>query len=145
MNMLKKRIGLFPGFNTGFPELLNVNNLFDSSFFGNEFVPAVNIKESEKEYEVEVSAPGLSKEDFQINVDRGMLNISYQKKEENTGKEAGYQYQEFSSRSFQRSFSLPDVVDEDKIGAKYENGILKVVLEKNMDLVNENAKEISIS
>lgn len=145
MNMLKKRNGLFPGLKPEFPELLNVNSFFDSQLLRNELSPAVNIKETEKDFEVEVSAPGLSKNDFQIEVDGGRLNISYQKEEEKEEKEDRYRYQEFTSRSFQRTFSIPEVVNEEKIGAKYEDGILKVTLEKGEEKKKENIRKIAIS
>ena len=111
-------------------------------FFGNDFlssffsdgadytVPAVNIKEMEKGFEIEVAVPGLSKEDFSITLDKGLLSISSESKMENKEQSDKYTRREFSFSSFRRSFNLPDSVDMDKIIARHENGILTIVLPK---------------
>jgi HSP20 family protein len=96
-------------------------------------IPAVNIKETEKSFEVEVAAPGMSKKDFKIELDNNMLIISSEKKEEKTDedKDGKYTRREFSYQSFQRSFTLPmDIIDEKKIEAKYKDGILTIVIPK---------------
>jgi HSP20 family protein len=109
------------------------------SFFGDDFfnawreplnLPAVNVKETEKAFNLEVAAPGLEKDDFKIEVDKGFLTISAEKEESNEEKDDQFTRREFSFRSFKRSFWLPEGVNADKILAKYENGVLNVELPK---------------
>jgi HSP20 family protein len=109
-------------------------------------LPSVNIKESTDEFEVELAAPGLDKKDFNIELNHDMLTISCEKKIENETKE-GQQFarREFSYQSFSRSFSLPNTVDNDKIRAKYENGILRVSIPKKEEAKPRPAKQIDIS
>ncbi|HUZ61143.1 MAG TPA: Hsp20/alpha crystallin family protein [Hanamia sp.] len=109
-------------------------DLFDR---GNNFpkvgsnVPAVNIKEKPDKFLVEVAAPGMQKKDFKIEVDGSSLTISSEKKEEHEEKDEDYNRKEFSYQSFYRNFHLPkDVVNADKIKAKYDNGILMLEIPK---------------
>ena len=103
-------------------------------------VPAVNITEQKDEYLVSLAAPGLKKEDFKIDVDGNMLTISSEKEEKKEGKEASYTRKEYNYSSFERSFTLPNEVNKDKIEARYEDGLLKLVLPKK-----EEAKKMVIS
>ncbi len=98
----------------------------------NTTVPAINVRETKDNFEVEVAAPGMKKDDFKIELNGNMLTISSEKQNEWEDKEGErYTRREFSYQSFQRSFQLPkDVVDEDKIKAKYENGLLHMVIPK---------------
>jgi HSP20 family protein len=99
-------------------------------------IPAVNIKEDDKSFEVEVAAPGMDKKDFKIEIDNNMLIISSEKKEEKNeeDKNGKYTRREFSYQSFQRSFTLPmDIIDDKKIEAKYKDGILKITIPKKED------------
>lgn len=106
----------------------------------------VNIQETDHSYEVHVSAPGLKKEEFKINVDQNLLHISYEHKEET--KEQGdnnkWIRNEYRSRSFKRSFTLNDKVDAANISAKYTDGILVVTLPKK-EAQEATAKEISVA
>src|SRR3954453_9525058 len=92
--------------------------------FTNTKIPAINVKETNDNFEVEVAAPGMKKDDFKIELDSNMLTISSERKNEWADKEGEkYSRREFSYQSFQRSFQLPrDVVDDNKIQAKYDNG-----------------------
>ena len=110
-------------------------------------LPAVNVKENDNEYLIDVAAPGMKKNDFKLNYDNGRLTISSEKKDEiqetNGDK---ITRREFSYQSFQRSFSVPEnVVNADKISAKYEDGILHVALPKREEAKPRPAKEIKIS
>ena len=111
----------------------------------NTTMPAVNIKETAENYEVEVAAPGMSKNDFKVELDGNVLTISSErtsKNEENDNER--YARKEFSYQSFQRTFTLQkDVVDIDKIQAKYENGLLKLLLPKKAE-AKQAAKDITI-
>jgi HSP20 family protein len=119
-----------------FPSLRSMlDNFWNNDWMGNEFdrrdrLPAVNVKETDKCYEIEVAVPGMKKEDFKIDVDNGVLTISAEQKEEQEKKEDNYTRKEFSYSSFSRSFSLPQNVNEDSINAKYENGVLALTLDK---------------
>jgi HSP20 family protein len=124
-------------------------SLFEDVFSGKDyasFVPAVNISENDKEWKLEVSAPGFSKEDFKINLEKEVLSVSAEHKEEVNKNEKNYTRREFSYGSFSRSFRIKEnTVDVEKIGAAYENGILNITLPK-MEVAPEKAvKEIKIS
>lgn len=91
----------------------------------------VNIKETEDAYHMEVVAPGLKKELFNINIDKDILTISFEENNETTEeKEDKYIRREYSFRSFKRSFTLTDKIDSENISAKYEDGILNLELPK---------------
>jgi HSP20 family protein len=92
--------------------------------------PAVNIRETEGEYHIELAAPGLKKEDFKINLDKNMLNISVEKKEQNTEENKRFNKREYSYTSFVRSFALPDTADNANIQAEYRDGILDIKIVK---------------
>ncbi len=126
-----------------------------NDFFGNEWVektnsasPAINIKESENEYKVEVAAPGMTKDDFSIKIDAdNQLIVSMEKKEEHKdeNKKEKYLRREFAYTQFQQIMILPDNVEKDKIEAKVENGVLQIDIPKKQIAVEENkVKEIAI-
>lgn len=112
----------------------------------NYSVPAVNVKETDKEYELEVAAPGLNKGDFKINLENDVLTISAETKTEHEEKDKGYSRKEFSCTSFSRSFALPEnSVEEEKIEAKYNDGILKIHLPKKETAKAKPVKAIAVS
>jgi HSP20 family protein len=106
------------------------DRFFDSDWLKKQSVPAVNVKETEQNVEIEVAAPGLSKKDFKISVDNGVLTISSEKKEEKEEKEKDYTRKEFSYSSFSRSFTLPENINEDDVKANYEDGLLRLNVAK---------------
>jgi HSP20 family protein len=110
----------------------------------NTNVPAANITETKNEFILELSAPGLNKNDFQIEIDKNILTISSEKKEESKEDKDNYMRREFSYSSFRRSFHLPENTQEDKINAKYDNGILKVSIPKSEDHNTEHKKAIKV-
>jgi HSP20 family protein len=140
-------------FSNQFPRLFDrffEGDLFDWSNRNfsdtNTTLPSVNIKESSDAFDVEVAAPGFSKDEFKIELDNDLLTISSEKKVENETKEGeSFSRREFSYQSFSRSFTLPNTVNSDKIGAKYENGILKVSIPKKEEARPKPAKQIQIS
>ena len=105
--------------------------------------PPVNIHETADAYHLELSAPGRSKEDFKLAVDGGQLTVSYEKKEETKTEDYKTIRKEFSFRGFKRSFNLDDKIDSNGIQAKYENGVLKLLLPKK-EQVKESTKQITI-
>jgi len=106
--------------------------------------PLVNIRESEKTFDLEVAAPGFKKEDFKLAVDENVLTISAEMKEAKEEKNDRYTRKEFSQVSFSRSFNLPEALETEKIKAVYENGILNITLPKKEE-VKSTPKEIKIS
>ncbi len=134
--------------NTVTPSLENFfNDFISDDFMPREyasFVPSVNITENEKSYSIEANAPGFEKEDFKIHIEDGLLTISGEHKTETNKTDSNYIRKEFNYGSFTRSFNLTDLVDEENIAAKYENGILKVELPKN-EVKTKNVKQIQIS
>ena len=136
------------------PVQKNVSNVFEDFFnefpvfggkewTGNLNFPQVNIHETANAYHVEMNVPGLTKEDLKVNVENGLLSISFEKKEEE--KKEGYKTirREFSFRSFKRNFSLDENVDANQVQAKYENGILKLLLPKK-EQGKPSSKQITI-
>jgi len=115
------------------PEIFN--DFFDNSWMerANSTAPAINVLETEKEYEVELAAPGLTKEDFNVRLDKdGDLVIEMEKKNENKEEHRHGRYlrREFAYTKFQQMLSLPENADAEKIQAKVENGVLTVVIPK---------------
>lgn len=113
----------------------SLNRFFDDDFWGFNGVSSrvpVNIRETDKSYELEVMAPGLKKEDFSVSMDNNMLTISFNHKEEDKeeNKQDGYLRREYRMQSFSRSFTLDDTINVDKITAQYNDGVLHVSLPK---------------
>ena len=105
--------------------------------------PPVNIVETADAWHLELSAPGRSKEDFKVNLDNDQLTISYEKKEDVKAEGVKTIRREFSAQSFKRSFSLDSQVDAANVQAKYENGLLKLLLPKKAE-AKQAAKDITI-
>jgi HSP20 family protein len=108
----------------------------------NDFTPDVDIAESEKEFEVMISVPGMKKENFNIELEDGRLVISGERKIENKKEEKNFRSIETRYGRFSRSFYLPDIVNPDKISAKYEDGILNVRIPKNEQKIIKNRIEV---
>ncbi|MEX2590415.1 MAG: Hsp20/alpha crystallin family protein [Chitinophagales bacterium] len=126
-------------------------NPFDS-FFNDDFFstglnttqPAVNIRENDSAYGIEIAAPGLTKKDFNIDLDQDILTVSVEKSNEKEDKDDGYTRKEFSYESFRKSFTLPDSVKGENIKAEYQDGLLKLTLPKKEE-AKALKKKISIS
>ncbi|WP_026915483.1 Hsp20/alpha crystallin family protein [Christiangramia portivictoriae] len=118
----------------------NVNSIGTS-------IPAVNIKETEDNFSVEVAAPGKTKEDFNIELDNDVLTISSDSKKEveKTEDQGRFTRREFSYSNFRRAFSLPDSVDSSKISATYKNGVLEISLPKKEEAKVQAKRLIDIS
>ncbi|MBN2862564.1 MAG: Hsp20/alpha crystallin family protein [Bacteroidales bacterium] len=127
-----------------------LSNLFDDDFFPvvsnrTSSMPAVNIKENEKNYTLELAVPGMDKKDLKIDINEDVLTISSETKNETEEENDGYKRKEFSYSSFCRSFYIPDNVNKDKIGASYKDGILTVEIPKMEEEKNKITKQIKIS
>ena len=111
-----------------------IDGLFNDSLTrsgGSQFVPKVDIIENEKAYELHVAAPGLAKEDFNIELNDNLLTVSGERKFSNEKKDKNYHSIETQYGSFSRSFTLPENVDTEKINAKYNSGILELTIPKD--------------
>ena len=131
-----------------YPALTDLFESLEKNFFNTEekfegTVPAVNIKEDNDKYVLEMAAPGMKKNDFHINLEKDVLTISSEQKEEKEEKKDNFARREFYYNSFSRSFSLPETVDVENIKADYKNGILNVVLPKKEE--TKVTREIKIS
>ncbi|WP_396176652.1 Hsp20/alpha crystallin family protein [Flavobacterium sp.] len=109
-------------------------------------VPAVNIKETDTNFVVELAAPGKKKEDFNIELDDNVLTISSEASTENEEKDKDGKYtrKEFSYSSFKRAFTLPEIVNEYDINASYENGVLHITLPKREEALPKPKRMIEI-
>ena len=122
------------------------NSIYNDSFLSDKLasrVPAVNIAETENEFQVELAAPGLKKEDFKISLDKNVLSISADKKTENVEEGKKISKREFSYNSFTRSFTLPETADHTKIEAEYVDGVLKLNIAKKEE-AKFQSREISV-
>lgn len=131
--------------NSWLPEVFN--DFFYNSNMpkANATAPAINVLESADEYTVELAAPGLRKEDFEVHVnDDGDLTIKMEKKEEMKDKSAHYLRREFSYSKYEQTLILPDDVDKEKIGANMSDGVLKVSLPKLQQTVQKVARQITV-
>lgn len=117
---------------------------FKSRFSQKHWTPAVNVVENEKDFEIEIAAPGLKKDDFTVSVAHGVLSISGKTEKEEEEKGKNYTRKEFSSRSFTKSFTLPEHIDAEGIAAKYDEGVLRLTLLKLKKELPAK-KEVSIS
>jgi HSP20 family protein len=114
-----------------------LSRFLDDDFWGfngmlSEAQVPVNVRETDKSYEMEIVAPGLSKQQFNVNLNKNLLTVSFEHKEEDKEGNKGDDYlrREFHMRSFSRSFTLDETVDAEKISARYENGVLHLSLPK---------------
>lgn len=127
-----------------------LSNIFDDDFFPvvnsrTSSMPAVNIKEDEKNFTLELAVPGIDKKDLKIDINEDVLTISSESKNENETEKDGYRRKEFSYTSFCRSFYIPENVNRDKIAASYKDGILSVDLPKMEEEKNKITRQVKIS
>jgi len=134
----------FPLFDQMFPNILDTDRLLNEDLIvKSNWIPAINVKENKNDLEIEVAAPGFSKKDFEITITDDVLTIAAENKKIKEDSEEDYSRKEFYYNSFTRSFTLPKKIDfSKKINAKYENGVLRVHLEKLDVLKNEEHKKV---
>lgn len=108
-------------------------------------VPAVNIKEEDSHYAVTMAAPGMKKDDFDVDIEGNMITISAQTEEEKEESKKKYTRKEYNYSSFSRSFTLPENVQKDKIDATYNNGVLTVNLPKKEEAKQSNAHKVNVN
>lgn len=123
-----------------------VSNMLPDDFWnGNTSQPAMNIKETEDNFEIELAAPGFGKKDFNVTIEDGCLNITAEKEHTEEEKDDNFTRKEFSYNSFERSLQLPDSVKEEAIKAKYNDGILSFKLAKKEEAKKRPPKIIEIA
>ena len=150
MTLMKRNGNIFNSFPSIFDDDFLTRDLFNWGLTNNSntgtTIPAVNIKETPDSFEVEMAAPGMTKNDFKIELDSNVLTITSEKQHEQDQKEGErYSRKEFSYQSFQRTFTLPkDVVDDDKIEARYDSGVLYLVIPKKEAAKQKPARMIQI-
>lgn len=140
MNLVRKQRNSFS------PSLVNdwlTNDWLQPYSFENKQLPAVNIQEMDQAFLVELAAPGLKKEDLQVEVEKDVLSIASEA-EEKTEEAGRYTRKEYNFASFRRTFSIPESVDSKKIDALYSEGVLTVTLPKREEAVQEAKKSIRI-
>lgn len=149
MSLMLRRQDNLPEFSSIFDRFFN-SDLFDWSTRNfsdtNTTLPAVNVVEDEEKYMVEMAAPGMKRDDFKVELHNNQLRISSERQNEESDEDRSRNYsrREFSYQSFMRSFSLPETVDPEKIEAKYDAGILKLILHKREEAKPKPAKLIKI-
>jgi len=144
-------------FASPFPRLYDANDLVQD-FFGEgslltsrnigTTLPAVNIHETNNDLVIEMAAPGMKKNDFRIELRGNEIFISYQKQQENEKNEKNRQTswrREFAFESFERTFTLPEIADGEKINASYQEGILKITIPKKEEARQKEPRQIAVS
>ena len=143
MSTLVKKSNGFPSLRSVMEDFWNGDKFFNAPFFATESIPSVNVRDRKNHYELEVAAPGYRKDDFKISTEKGLISISAETSSEKKEEKEDYLRQEFSCSSFTRTFSLPEDVEDDKINAHYENGVLTIELKKTAKAVAAK-KEIKV-
>lgn len=136
----------FPSISSWFDDLASIEfpSLITSNFNTGISLPKVNIKEEADAFVVEMAVPGLKKSDLNIDIDNKILSISAEIEENKEDGEGGYTKREFGYSSFRRTFTLPETVNEDKVEAKYNEGILFVTLPKREEAKQKPPRNIDI-
>ncbi|GAB2765000.1 Hsp20/alpha crystallin family protein [Rhabdobacter roseus] len=143
MSALTKKTYVYPSLLENFFGRDTMNEVLNPASLGS--VPAVNIAENENGFRIEVAAPGLSKEDFKLDLNQNKLTISAQKQQKDEQTNEKYTRMEFKYSSFQRTFTLPTSVDFDKVEASYADGVLNIALPKREEAKPKPARQIEIA
>mgnify|MGYP000856041557 FL=1 len=118
-----------------------LNDVMGGSIWQHTY-PAVNIRETENSFFIDMAAPGLDKQDFKISAENGMLSVSVNKETSTESKGENFHRQEFNYQSFKRSFHMPEHADPEKINASYNNGVLSISIDKKVVVKNEKTIEV---
>ena len=132
-------------FNTNLNNLTRFDDIFNDDFLEeNSLMPAMNVQEHEKDFEIEFAAPSFNKKDFEVFIEENVLHVCGEKEVEDETKEEDYTRKEFSYRSFEKSLKLPSSIDLNQdVKAVYKNGVLKIkLLKKEEAIVKEVPKKV---
>ncbi len=108
-------------------------------------LPAANVVESKEEFVIELAAPGMKKKDFNVKIENDVITIESKREEKEVKEEMNFTRREFNYSSFSRSFTLPESIDNEKIDARYEDGVLRIHLPKKEEAKVKALREIKIS
>ena len=139
MNLIRKQAPFFPSLIDDY-----LNQDWNFKVTSSATIPAVNIKELENQFEIDLAVPGKKKSDFEIEVEDGLLSISSSMEENQVTEKAKFTRREFSCNSFKRTFTIPDSVDPSNIEAHYSEGVLKLRLPKRKEALPQPKKLIKI-
>ena len=139
MNLIRKQAPFFPSLIDDF-----INQDWNLKAPSSTTLPAVNIKDLEAQFEIELAVPGMKKSDFEIEVEDGLLSISSSMEEEQVTEKGKFTRREFSYNSFKRTFTIPDSVDPSNIEAQYSEGVLQLRLPKRKEALPQPKKLIKI-
>jgi HSP20 family protein len=139
MNLIRKQAPFFPSLIDDF-----INQDWNLKAPSSTTLPAVNIKDLEAQFEIELAVPGMKKSDFEIEVEDGLLSISSSMEEEQVTEKGKFTRREFSYNSFKRTFTIPDSVDPSNIEAQYSDGVLQLRLPKRKEALPQPKKLIKI-
>jgi HSP20 family protein len=128
MNLIRKQAPFFPSLIDDF-----INQDWNLKTPSSTTLPAVNIKDLEAQFEIELAVPGMKKSDFEIEVEDGLLSISSSLEEEQVTEKGKFTRREFSYNSFKRTFTIPESVDPSNIEAQYSEGVLQLRLPKRKE------------
>ena len=148
MTLVKRDRRRYPWFTHGLADWFDTDKfLAEMPLFKDADVPAMNVKENKDHYEVELAVPGFSREDIEITLDNDMLKVAAEKRKEETEDDTeGYTRKEFSYNKFERRLQLPTDVDpRDEVMATYQDGILKLILSKKEEAMEQPTKRIEIA
>ena len=139
MNLIRKQAPFFPSLIDDF-----INQDWNLKTPNSTTLPAVNIKDLDAQFEIELAVPGMKKSDFEIEVEDGLLSISSSLEEEQVTEKGKFTRREFSYNSFKRTFTIPESVDPSNIEAQYSDGVLQLRLPKRKEALPQPKKLIKI-
>jgi len=139
MNLIRKQAPFIPSLIDDF-----INQDWNLKTPSSTTLPAVNIKDLDAQFEIELAVPGMKKSDFEIEVEDGMLSISSSMEEEQVTEKGKFTRREFSYNSFKRTFAIPESVDPSNIEAQYSDGVLQLRLPKRKEALPQPKKLIKI-
>lgn len=145
MSLIKFRRRM-PLIDRGIPTWFDTSDIFDDDFFENgKSLPPMNVKESEKAFEIELAIPGFSKDEIEVSLENDVLHVSAEKEVKTVEEDKGYTRKEFSYNSFERKIKVPNTVNQKKeVKATYNNGVLNLLLAKEAPAIEQPKKKIAI-
>jgi len=142
MKLMRRENRDYPAFQNCFEDFFGPVHCYPNNA-AKVWVPAVNVAEDENQFQIEFATPGFIKSDFSINMDNDVLTVKSVKNNAINDCKSNYTRREFSYSSFERSFTLPEIADGEKIKASYKDGILSIEIPKKKEI--KSVKEIEIS
>ena len=147
MSLIKFNRSRFPWFNGDITDWMSTDGFFEDEFFSkNKSMPAMNVKDNDDNFEIELAVPGFSKDEIDVTVADDILSVSASKKKEDVEKKENYSRKEFSYKSFERKLQIPTTVNqEQEVSANYQDGILKLILQKSKEIKAPEKRKIEIA